>query len=170
MKKNDFILLLLILTTGFTASSQSIYITKSNHSISSKELNYLSKITFSERKMQLHAISGDTINYPLANVQKIDFKGLSTATLDPIFEQSPMLIYPNPVSHNQVLNIHYGTESQEPIILIAYNATGQVADYQRLFAQDFPVYQYDLTNFKPGFYLITLRQGKSIQTKKLFIY
>lgn len=170
MKKNAFILLLLMMTMGYSASSQSINITKSNHSISSKELNYLSKITFAERTMRLHSIAGDTLKYPLANVQKIEFSGISTSTtlIQPV--QNLVTMFPNPLSNDQLLTIRYVPQSQAPISLVAYNAAGQVVDYIQLFAQDFPDYQYKLHKFNPGFYLITLRQGNNIQTKKLFIY
>ena len=170
MKKNGFILLLLMLTMGYSARSQTINITKSNNSISSKELNYLSKITFAERTMQVHSIADDTLNYPLANVQKIEFSGLSTSTTVIQTVQNLVTMFPNPLSSEQMLNIQYVPQNQEPISLVAYNAAGQVVDYVQLFAQDFPVYQYELHKFNPGFYLITLRQGNSIQTKKLFIY
>lgn len=163
-------MLLLMLAMGYSVKSQTINITKSNNSISSKELNYLSKITFAERTMQIHVISGDTLSYPLNNVQKIDFTGLSTSTTVPQSVQNLVTMFPNPLSNDQLLNIQYVPQNLEPISLVTYNAAGQVVDYVQLFAQDFPVYQYELYKFKPGFYLVTLRQGNSMQTKKLFIY
>lgn len=107
-------------------------------------------------------IAGDTIyfcpwdSYPF---QEVDNPGLS---IEDLYSNIKITIYPNPSSDK----IFFEWASSNNLSINIYNITGQHILTTNIFKQQNEI---DVRRFREGFYFITIRNGKSIRTKKLII-
>lgn len=77
-------------------------------------------------------------------------------------------IYPNPVSHGEMLNVKLQGAGQKGFNLAVYNVTGKVLLKQHYSQQE--QFSVDVSTFPTGTYILNIRNGDLNFTNKFIVY
>lgn len=170
MKQTVLILLALLTLMSYAARSQTIINVKENNALTTKELQEVQSITFSDRNLRLNLKTGDVMSYALSDVQKIDFGITITAIVDEqTTVESTTAIYPNPSNVNEALNLIFESEVELPISLTIYGLDGTMKNRLVFAPNDVALFTFQLHNIQSGMYIAVIQQGDLVKTEKLII-
>ncbi len=82
------------------------------------------------------------------------------------FDDEGILIYPNPAS--TYFQVHFKEMTTEEVGISITNASGQIV-FKKEYSQYQHIIPFDLNRFPSGIYLVTVRHGSTIYTKKLAV-
>lgn len=170
MKTSKIILFATLTLTGYSANSQtSINITE-NNVITSKELQNVQSIKFSDGNMKLNLNNGDVTSFTLSAIQKIDFGVKNTSVVNnQTTVKSNTIIYPNPSNSNDALTLAFKSELHLPITITIYGINGAIKNQMEFTPNDAALYNFNLNNMQSGIYIAIIQQGNLIERKKLII-
>jgi hypothetical protein len=155
---------------GYAANSQTVINIRENSGITSKELQEVSSIKFSERNLLLRLTTGDVTSHALTDIQKIDFTKISSS-IDVVLnkEESTALIYPNPSTGNESLNLFFKSDLTSPIALTIYGLDGTIKTQKEFAPDGEAIFPFQLHNVPSGMYIAVVRQGTLLKTSKFII-
>lgn len=155
---------------GYAANSQTVINIRENSGLTTNELQEVNSIRFSEGNLLLRLTTGDITSHALSDIQKIDFTMISSS-IDVVLnkEESIALIYPNPSSGNESLNLFFKSDLLSPISLSIYGLDGTIKT-QLVFAPNADAtFPFQLRNVHSGMYIAVIRQGTLLKTSKFII-
>lgn len=155
---------------GYAANSQTVINIRENSGITSKELQEVISIKFSERNLLLHLTSDDVTSHALADIQKVDFTKISSS-IDFVLnnDKSMALIYPNPSHGNESLNLFFKSDLTSPIAFTIYGLDGTIKTHMELAPDANGIFPFHLHNVHSGMYIAVIRQGALLKTSKFII-
>lgn len=169
MKKTKLLLFAAITLIGFAANAQTTINLEADNAISTKQLLEVQSITFVDGDLNLNLSSGEVLTYALEAVQKIYFGTISSIDNELALEESSTLIYPNPASGNETMNLVFKSGNPSPISLSIFGLDGAIRNNFVFDLGDEGKFSFQLNNIQSGLYIAVIQQGDLVKAVKLMI-
>jgi hypothetical protein len=169
MKKTKLFLFAAITLMGFAANAQTTINVESDNVISTKQLLEVQSITFNDGDLNLNLSTGEVLTYALEAVQKVYFGTISSIDNELTLEENSTLIYPNPSSGNETLNLVFKSVNQSPVSLSIFGLDGTIRNQFVFTPNDVDLFSFQLNNIQTGMYIAVIQQGDLVKAVKLMI-
>ena len=154
---------------GFAANAQTTINVEANSVISTKQLLEVQSITFLDGDLNLNLSTGEVLTYALEEVQKVYFGTISSIDNELTLEDNSTLIYPNPASANETLNLVFESGNQSPVSLSIFGLDGGIKNQFVFAPNDVDLFSFQLNNIQTGMYIAVIQQGDLVKAVKLMI-
>lgn len=169
MKKTKLFLFAAITLMGFATNAQTTINVEADNVVSTKQLLEVQSITFLDGDLNLNLSTGEVLTYALEAVQKVYFGTISSIDNELSLEENSTLIYPNPASGNETLNLVFKSALDSPVSLSIFGLDGVVRNQFVFIPNDVDLFSFQLNNIQTGMYIAVIQQGDLVKAVKLMI-
>ena len=172
MKRRRLLLIALILSiSGFYANlnaQQSIYVEKTDGTLTHVPLKLVKKITFSDGNMLLQKTDASIITWSTSDIQKYYYALSTNVNNYEIAESKDVFIYPNP--SNGSFNISYQVKQQGKVNISILSIDGKIIKSVLSEQKEKGDYLLNLTeNLESGSYFVKIAGSNNLIVKKIII-
>jgi len=172
MKKRKQLLIALMLAIsgiyGSIYAQQSIYVEKTDGTLTHVPLTQVKKITFSEGNMLLHKTDASILTWATVDVQKYYYALSTNIESLEIQKSNNVLIYPNPSNGN--LKISYQVNQKGKVDVSILSMDGKVIKSVLSEQKEKGDYHLNLTeNLESGSYFVKISSHNNLIVKKIII-
>ena len=169
MKKTKLFLFAAISLMGFAANAQTTINVEADNVVSTKQLLEVQSITFVDGDLNLNLSTGEVLSYALEEVQKVYFGTISSIDNELTLEENSTLIYPNPASANETLNLVFKSALDSQVSLSIFGMDGAIRNQFVFAPNDVDLFSFQLNNIQTGMYIAVIKQGNLVKAVKLMI-
>ena len=162
MKQKKLIVLLLFGLGLTQLDAQTTLFVHETGTVHTFLLNSIEKITFSPGNILVHRNIGDTITYPLSNVEFLNFNYLTTGILNSTMQNSTASVYPNPAVDYLQINFDSRVIGNMQIEII--DLQGRILIRQMINGS--ALAQIPISELAQGLYVCRLQNGDAIENIK----